>query len=100
MFGFRTVSEAFEKMNARYGRKAPQFFESEFQRPVHHAVKQKTIFAGIDVWNDRAAMGAYKVKGGGRDNPDRILQWRQDVKREAELIGRGPLEHGLANRGH
>ena len=72
----------------------------ELQRPVHHAVKQKTIFARIDVRNNGAAVRAHKVERGWRDDPDRILKRSQYVKRQAELIGRRSLEYGYAYRRH
>ena len=100
MFGLRTVSQALEKMNVGYRRKALQLFQGELQRPVHHAVKQETVLARIDVGNNGATVRTHKVERGWRDNPDRILKRSQYVKRQAELVGRRSLVHGYAYRVH
>ena len=100
MFGLRTVSQALDKMNAGYGRKALQLFQGELQRAVHHAVKQKAILARIDVRNNGPTVSAHKVERGWRDDAYRILKRSQYVKRKAKLIGRRSLEHGDAYRGH
>src|SRR5438552_12659144 len=100
MFGLRTVSQALEKVNAGYGRKALQLFESELQRPVHHAVKQESIVGRFDVRNNGATVRAHKVESGWRDNPHGILKRTQYVKRQAELIGRRSFVHGDTYRSH
>src|SRR5205823_14756565 len=87
-------------MNAGYGRKALQLFQSELQRAVHHAVKQEAIVAGFDVRNNRATVRTHKVERGWRDDPDGILKRSQYVKREAELIGRRSVVHGYTYRVH
>src|SRR5215471_16952033 len=89
----RAVSQALEKMNVRHRRKTLQFFQGEFQRPVHHAMKQKAIVLRLDVRNDRTTVGSDKVERRWRDDTNRILKRTQDVKRQPELVRRSSLEY-------
>ena len=53
----------------------------------------------VDVGNKGAAVCRRIVERGWRDNPDRILKWGQDVKREPEFIRRMSLGHRHTYRG-
>ena len=94
----RTVSKALDKMNARDVREALQFVHAERQRAVHHAVNHQAMLMRIDVGHKRAAMRRRVEQRRWRDDPDRILKRRQDVKRQPEGIGRRSVAHRHADR--
>src|ERR1700722_18313177 len=100
MFGLRAVSCALDKMNARHGRKALQFFHGELQRTIHHPMDQESMLPGIDVRNYGAAVSADKMERGRCDNPHRILEWTQHMKCKPEHVRRRPLGDSHAHRGH
>src|SRR5258708_38096986 len=100
MRGFRTVSNALEKMNAGYRREALQLVHREGQRTVHHPVDDETMLLGIDVRNIEAAVGSHIMERGWRNNPYRLVKRSHDVKRKPKGIGRRSPFRRLADRGH
>src|ERR1700746_2141334 len=99
MRGFRTGSNALEKMNAGYRREALQLLYSEGQRTVHHPVDHETMLLGIDLRDVGTTGRPHEVERGWCDHAHRILKRRRHMKDEPEVIGRRPAAVGYAYRG-
>src|SRR6266699_5267938 len=100
MRGFRTVSNALEKMNAGYRREALQLVHRESQGTVHHPVDHEAMLFGIDLRNVETTVGSHIMERGWRNNPYRLIQRSHYVKRKPKGIRRRSPFRWLACRGY
>src|SRR5579864_9255764 len=100
MRGFRTVSDAFEKMNASYRREALYLIYGEDQRTVQHPMDHETMLLGIDVRDVEAPVRSHIMERGWRDNPYRLGERSHYVKRKPKGVGRRPSVGWLADGSH
>ena len=70
------VGVAFEEIDLRDRREAPQFIHREGERPIHHAVHQQAMLLRIDIRNAVDVIHQ-EVQARWRDDPVEILQRRR-----------------------